>query len=244
MMGRWNLSVGQIRTAVLTLLLCGLVAASPSEAGTLTVSPTRVTLDAAGRAEVVKLKNPGQHASFVEVKVFAWVDAADHTALEPTQELLVVPPIFEIDPDTTQVIRLALRRPLDLDGERNYRLLIKEVPRQVGDGAQGLTFALQFSLPVFVKPDGAAADPAWSTRGDQIVLLNRGNAHIRLESLSLFAPDGAEPIFSTDQGGYLFGGEERSWPLELDTAQPNTPLTLKAETNLGPLETTVSWPEG
>lgn len=244
MMVGFDLTASKIRTAALTLLLCGQVATGPGQAGVLTVSPTRVTLDADGRAEIVKLRNPGQRASLVEVKAFAWVDATDHGALEPTQELLVVPPVFEIDPDATQVIRLALRRPLDLDGERSYRLLIKEVPPQVGDGAEGLTFALQFSLPVFVKPEGAAAEPVWSTRGDEIVLLNRGNAHIRLESLLLFAPDHTEPVFSTDQGGYLFGGEERSWPLDLPATQLDGPLTLKAETNLGPLETTVSWPEG
>lgn len=219
----------------------------PSFAGTFKVSPIRVTLSPNGTAAVVNLTNPGTAKTLVKLQHFAWVDASDPQALDPTQDLLVVPPIFELQPDQTQTIRLAWRGASEINQERIYRLVIEEVPPEVG-GQNGVTMALQLSLPIFVTPDGAVAEPVWSlertAEKTRLVLANQGDAHVRLKSIDLLGTGEVTSIFSTNDVDYVLAGKEHSWPVDLSATQLDGPLTLKAETNLGPLETTVSWPEG
>jgi fimbrial chaperone protein len=159
-----------------------------------------------------------------------------------TGDILAVPPVFEIAAGAEQVIRLALRRPLTSGTEQAYRLLITEVPRAVG-GDQGVAFALRLNLPVFVTPDGAAPAPAWSLERDgggaKLTLGNQGSAHVRVRSVALFQDGGAEPVFVSDEGGYVLAGRERSWQLDLGRLKSGAPLTVRAETDRGEIEAPV-----
>ena len=220
----------------------------PAAAGTLSVSPIRLQLGDDGQAEVIRLSNLGGTSTLVQTSAFAWPDAATVDALEPTTEVLVVPPVFELGPDGSQIIRVALRSQPSPDKEQTYRLLITEVPTQFGNEQGAVSFAMQFSIPVFVTPDGAAPDPVWSLRqhadGMALVITNQGSAHIKFEGVQLLNGEGADPVLAIDGSEYVLAGQEHSWPLDLLATQLDGTLTLKAETNLGPLETTVSWPEG
>ena len=146
-------------------LAAWLVSAS-AVAATLQVSPVRISISADGKAGVVRLQNQSEVSTLVQVEALVWDDGADLAQVPTTNEILAVPPVFEIAPGAEQVIRLALRRPLTTDTEQAYRLLITEVPRAVGDGVEGVAFALRLNLPVFVTPDGALPQPAWSLERD------------------------------------------------------------------------------
>lgn len=210
-------------------------------AGTLTVWPVRVTLEAEGKTQVVHLVNEGDAGTLVQVETFAWEDDAEVEDMEPTRDLLAVPPVFEIGAQSSQLIRLAVRKPLELDREATYRLVITEVPREVG--AEGISFVVRLNLPVFVRPAGAQAVPIWSIERDgaaaRLTLGNQGSAHVRVRSLALFEDGGAEPVFVSDDGGYVLAGRERSWQLDLGRLKAGASLTVKAETNLGELEAPV-----
>lgn len=226
----------------LACLIACLVSTS-AVAATLQVSPVRISISADGRAGVVRLHNQSDAPTLVQVEALTWNETDDLAEVPRTGEILAVPPVFELGGGAEQVIRLALRRPLTSDTEQAYRLLITEVPRAVGDGSQGVSFALRLNLPIFVTPDGAAPQPIWSLDlgggGSKLTLGNQGSAHVRIQSLALFADGGAEPVFVSDDGGYVLAGRERSWQLDLGLLKAGTSLTVKAETNLGELEASV-----
>jgi len=219
-----------------------LVSASAG-AATLQVSPVRITISADGTAGVVRLHNQSDVPTLVQVEALAWNEAADLSEIARTSEILAVPPVFEIAAGAEQLIRLALRRPLTSGTEQAYRLLITEVPRAVGDGLQGVSFALRLNLPVFVTPEGALPQPTWSLQRDgggaKLTLGNQGNAHVRVRSIALFEDGGAQPVFVSDEGGYVLAGRERTWQLDLARLKAGASLTVKAETNLGELEAPV-----
>lgn len=219
-----------------------LVSAS-AVAAMLQVSPIRITISADGKAGVVRLQNQSDVPTLVQVEALVWDDGADLSQVPTTSEILAVPPVFEIAAGAEQVIRLALRRPLTSGTEQAYRLLITEVPRVVGDGSQGVSFALRLNLPVFVTPPGALPQPAWSLERDgggaKLTLDNQGNAHVRVRSLALYEDGGAQPVFVSDDGGYVLAGRERSWQLDLARLKAGASLTVKAETDLGELEAPV-----
>ena len=112
-----------------------------------------------------------------------------------------------------QVIRLALRQPLTSDTEAAYRLLITEVPRAVGDGTQGVSFALRLNLPVFVTPEGALPQPSWSLERDgggaRLTLGNEGNAHVRVQQHRAVRGRRGEPCVR-QRGWRLCAGRRRA----------------------------------
>ncbi len=65
-------------------------------AATLQVSPVRITISADGKAGVVRLHNQSDVPTLVQVEALAWNDAADLAEVPRTNEILAVPPVFEI----------------------------------------------------------------------------------------------------------------------------------------------------
>ncbi|MEM7024356.1 MAG: molecular chaperone [Pseudomonadota bacterium] len=218
---------------LIVCLLCG-----AAYGATLQVSPVRISISADGKAAVVRLHNQSDVPTLIQVEALMW-NEADLTNAPRTPEILAVPPVFEIGAGAEQVIRLALRRPMTSDTEQAYRLLITEVPRAVGDGEEGISFALRLNLPVFVTPKGALPQPAWSLAGGELKLGNRGNAHVRVRNFALFVDGDEDPVFTSNDGGYVLAGGERSWQLDLGRVKTGAALTIKAETNLGDLESVV-----
>lgn len=223
--------------------LAACVVSASAVAATLQVSPVRISISSDGKAGVVRLHNQSDVPTLVQVEALDWNEVTDLAEVPRTSDILAVPPVFEIGAGAEQVIRLALRRPLTSDIEQAYRLLITEVPRAVGEGPQGVSFALRLNLPVFVTPEGALPQPAWSLQRDasgaKLTLGNEGNAHVRVQSIALFEDGGAQPVFVSDEGGYVLAGGERSWQLDLGRLKAGASLTVKAETNLGELEAPV-----
>lgn len=221
--------------AALVATLLGVLAAAPAAGGSFGITPTRVTLPPSGGAEVVTLENRGDGRTLVEVQAYRWDDDTTVEQLEPTGDILAVPPIFELDPGGSQIIRLALRRPVPPGREQTYRLVLTEVPDETG--TSGVTFALRLNLPVFVTPPGAEPRPRWSIRrgaeGDELVIANDGSAHLHLRSVELYADAARAPVFVSDSSAYVLAGQERGFPLPTPARGP---LVVRAQTNIGDLE--------
>lgn len=218
------------------------------DASAFEVSPIKLNLDSQGEIGDITVKNTKKVPVSYQLQAFLWHDAQNFEALEPTDDLLAVPPIFEIQPGEQQLVRIATRRPLDLTSEQAYRAVISEVRSEV-KLKQGVNFNFQVSLPIFVTPKNARGNPIWYIEHNesnkvQLVLENQGDAHLQLQKIDLMKNLAANPVFSTDSGGYIFPGGRRSWPLNLEPASLTQTLALSAETNLGPVESSISLPDG
>lgn len=232
-----------------TVLMLGFLAnmSVTVNASILSVSPTRLFVSPDSKAVAFKLKNSSDENALVEVKIYAWTDSDDRNALEATTDFLISPPVFNIPPATTQTLRLVPRIKSKLGSERMYRVVITEIPSEVGP-VNGVGFAVEMSLPVFMAPEGAAADPIWSLRWKdvatpELLVANHGNAHVRVRSFELFDDPAGKPLYASDNAAYVLPGEEKAWPLGNDLSVLKGPITLKAITTKGPIETIVSHPD-
>jgi fimbrial chaperone protein len=209
-------------------------------AASLSVAPTRIDLEAGDPAAVVTLQNDAVEPVMVQVQTFAWPRSPASADLEPTRDVLAVPPVFEVAGKGKQIIRVALRAPFAGERERAYRLLITEVPRG-GTTGTGVRFALRLSLPVFVTPLGAEPRAVWSLRetraAPELVLRNEGTAHLQVRRIVLRPGGNGVAAQSIETSAYVLAGQEHSWPLPSGTR--STTLQLEAETNIGPLPATV-----
>ena len=227
------------------LAALGSLALGVAEAGTLKVSPIKVFLPADGKSEVIRVKNPDQTPALVQVQAVEWVKAAELDQAERADEILAVPPIFEMAPNSEQVIRLAHRDGGRADVEKAYRLLITEVPEEVDSG--GVAFAVRLNMPLFVTPKGAEPEPEWrfqytSSGEAELILANRGNAHLMVKSFELRAAGLSKPLFETDQFVYALAGKEQRWSLGYDRQSLPESLEVLSETNLGPQQSPVMTP--
>ena len=217
----------------------------PATAASLSVAPTRVDLAAGDTTGVVTLQNNAAEPVMVQVQTFAWPHSPASAELEPTRDLLAVPPVFELAGNARQIIRVALRGAVTGERELAYRLLITEVPRS-GAAGTGVRFALRLSLPVFVTPLGAEPKPAWSVRqtagASELVLRNEGTAHLQVRRIVLRPAGRGAPAGTIDNPAYVLAGQEHAWPLP--SVAGSTALQLEAETSIGPLSATVAPPRG
>jgi fimbrial chaperone protein len=223
--------------AVLGLAL--LILAGVAEAGAFGVSPIRITLTPQQPAGMLTVSNQSDEESVVQLQANAWSQQDGADVLEPTGDLIAVPPLFTLTPGGSQVVRLGLRRPPAAAGEVTYRLLLREVPPPPADDFMGLQVALNLSLPVFVLPAGGAQPElrwglARAADGSvELQLNNAGDAHVQLQKFTLTDPEG-NVRNSKALSVYLLPGQSRSWPLETDVLSGR--WTLSAETDVGPVE--------
>jgi fimbrial chaperone protein len=196
-------------------LWLALAAAAPVEAGSLAVSPIRIELPPDGSPEVVHVRNGAVDSALVQVEAVAWGEDID--AAPRADEIIAVPPVFE----------------------KAYRLLITEVPRQVST-PNALTFAVRLNLPIFVTPAGAVPEPEWSIRRSpegeaELVLDNRGGAHLRIEAIELRADGASTSLFSSNEIAYALASDAKVWPLGQPYDGLPPALQVSARSNHGPL---------
>jgi fimbrial chaperone protein len=200
--------------AALSVLLMSLPV--ESRAGSFHVSPVRVELSSQEKSSVLRVENNGQTTVTIQLHVVAWAQKDGKDLLTPTRELIATPPIFNLKPGATQLIRIGMLRKVDPEKELSYRLILEEIPPPPAPDFKGLQVALRIGLPVFIKPDTSAqqqlkfaierldAGSLWLT------MTNQGLAHTQLFGLKLYPEAKADSVLAThDASLYLLPGQER-----------------------------------
>jgi len=222
--------------------------AAVASAGSFSIDPVRISLCEARPSAVMRVENRGDAAITVQLQTFSWSQAEHRDALTLSRDLLATPQVFRLRPGQVQVVRIALLRPVDDKRELAYRLLLDEVPPPPAADFRGLQMALRISMPVFVQARASAtADLAAAVieRDGQrrLQLVNRGHAHVQLNSLSLTSQSmkatlpsdpGTASLYAHDKTIYVLAGQQQELALPADLAWPaGAALRLRAHTTDG-----------
>lgn len=242
-----------MRVAVLLLRTLASMAAlglpsTQALAGTFAISPLRVELSSQAQTSALTLRNQDESPVVVQAEVLLWEQSGGEDRLTPTRDVLVSPAVFTLPGNGSQLVRVALRRPVDDRNELSYRLILTEVPQQADPDFTGLNMALRLSLPVFVAPTSPAeALLEWSIGrdADGAVLLsarNTGNAHTRILGFTATPVAGHAPVFRQGVTAYVLGGQTRTWTLDKTSQAGATSsadvdrLQVKGSTDAGDFE--------
>jgi fimbrial chaperone protein len=204
------------------------LAAGGAGAGAFSVSPVRIYMQPNERATAVTVVNESDEPVTMQADLFVWRQTPDaEERLEPTDDLVLSPPILTLAPRARQVVRLArLARPA-LAAQATYRMVLREViEARPKEGRQSVQIALAFSIPIFVTPATAArrlACDAVRSGADalRVSCANAGTAYGQPREFVLKTA-GGEPIAARDNGGYILPGSRRSF--ELRATQAAIPL--------------------
>jgi len=220
-------------------------------AASLGISPVRVELSPTTPTAALTLRNGGVEPTVVQVRAVAWSQNGGEDVYEPTNDVIVSPPIFTVAGNGAQVVRVGLRRAPDARRELSYRIFLQEVPGAPQPGVTGVQMALRIILPVFVKPvQPAKAALNWRIGREaggalRVVAANPGEMHVQVIGIKLLGPSAAPdapPLASHESGGYLLPSQSREWRIEPQPGLPAdaTRLRVLASTDAGELSADVS----
>ena len=182
----------------------------PALAGPLLIGPTTVQFSPGRRSAAIEVTNQSSEPADLQFRAFAWSQDDGHERLEPAGDLMVSPPITTVPAHARQVFRI-----LDTGAgsgrlERSYRLKLNELPRA---SAPAVTINVEFSLPVFLTPQGAAMHLVATAGEGTVRVVNDGARRVRLSALTLRDPSGGEHELVEARSTYLLAGAARRFLL-------------------------------
>ncbi len=213
-----------LRISVIHLLLSGpALFPLPASAGSFTVVPTIVSLDARARTAVFRVTNTGDAPVTVQMEIVTWSQEGDagDDRYAPTNDLVLFPKIVTIDRGSERTVRIGYQAAPAGPREKAYRLYLRELPvSQPGETA--VKMALRLGIPIFIKPGTdvrqRAIENVTLRQGElQVRVANGGTRHVLVKSVGATGLDASgEQVFSKDAGGwYVLAGTRRTFFVDL-----------------------------
>jgi fimbrial chaperone protein len=212
---------------------------SVATANGLTIFPLRADLSTQTRTAAFNVVSGESASTLMQIHLFAWTQANGVDLLAPSDDLLVGPPIFTLEPGQAQLVRVGLRDQPTSNREVAYRIVIAEVPTTK---LAGLSFVFRLSMPIFVSPivpSGAHAE--WTVdRSDalhfRITLHNSGDQHLHLVALRVDTVPGGARIFNGSAVAYVLADQRRSWVVPVAKAVGARSFRIESTTEGGVLD--------
>ena len=174
-----------------------LCACAATTRASVVVGGTRVVFPAQRGEASVRLTNENNHAALVE----AWIDTGDinSTPNSVTTPFLLTPPLFRMDPQKDQTLRIIytqVSQPLPADRESLFWLNVLEIPpKPTGQQAAGqnyLQFAIRSRLKLFYRPANLPGNAMkapeklnFTAQGTTLVVHNPTPYYVTISKLSL-----------------------------------------------------------
>jgi len=214
----------------------GIAFGAQSDGPALNISPVGITLGGAGDTEICTVNNFGNEAAGAQVRIKSWTQSGGQDVLQDTSDVVASPPFMSIDPGQKQIVRVVNLSAASGASERAFRLLLNELPAPGTASAKGISFMLEFSVPMFMA--GANSTPpqlqaAFVAAGGRVVLrlTNQGDIHARLSNLTYQDPAGKKLIQLPGLAGYVLSHATRDLPIAM-REMPPPGGTLKAQSQL------------
>jgi fimbrial chaperone protein len=198
-------------------------------AGAFSVTPVRIFMGLRDRAVAVTLVNEGDSTLTLQAELVQWrQDPQGQDRLEPTDDLVLSPPIIELAPQSRQVVRLARLSPPDLERQQTYRLIVREVPEIKNADQTGLQIpiTLALSIPIFISPGKLQRQLECHLHATGLECRNAGNSYVQLrEAIAL---RGSRVLGRYEGGSYILPGATKTLSLTWTQGLPSAgPVTLE-----------------
>ena len=210
-----------IRTLSVSFLLLFL-STSFVQAGSFKVFPLRLDLDQKTKTTLFKITNTGKQAVTIQLESALWLqDDKGEDQYKPTSDVVFFPKIVKVEQGEQRIIRIGYRGTPANRIEKSYRIFAQELPDR-SKKSGNLSFALRFSVPIFVHGKNSVANPqiaaAKMKNGSLSVRMkNTGGEHLIVKSVSVSGKAGSgKELFSESAGGwYVLPNSSRDFLVSL-----------------------------
>ncbi|MGX9934960.1 fimbrial biogenesis chaperone [Advenella kashmirensis] len=206
------------------IVLAVLLASGHSAIGAgLQVTPIVLDIKQTQKSDGLWLTNTSNAAMDVQVRVFEWVQNNKTDVLAPTTDFVASPPMAKIPGGGKQFVRLVKVGQPAVPIERSYRIVVDELPLESAT-SKGLTFALRYSIPVFIQAANAPTPPELSwhlaadpTGGVVLTVKNSGTTRAKLSDLTFTGRSGQTLAINKGLFGYALANSGRQWSISKNT---------------------------
>ena len=210
-----------------------------SVAGTFTVSPPRIHLNADQRTAIVSLANNGNEKAVVQVSACVWgQDENGADSYQRSNDLVIFPKIVTIEREEEKTVRIGYPGPAIIDRERTMRVFFEELPIS-GPGEPAVRMTLKVGVPVFLEPKKASAEGRIDSVGladgaIAVRLRNDGNTHLFVKEIAIVGEDSTgAPSYSRQQAGwYVLAGATRTFRVPVDPLESAMTWAVRAAVEL------------
>lgn len=233
-----------MRNFLRSLLAVSTIALSAvsAQATSLSISPVSIEVAAPGATSRVTLENNGTELVSAQVRVFKWVQKNGKDELMPTRDVVASPPVIKIQPGKKNVVRIVRVGKAPVAGEETYRLLVSEIPTPAQAANKAVTFAIQYSVPVFFVSKRGNEALTWTARmskGNLVVeAVNGGSRRSKLVNMKIGVPDGKSITVAEGLAGYVLPDSSKVWVARPKTLKSGSKITITAQTEQGPVNAT------
>ncbi|RBP51205.1 fimbrial biogenesis chaperone [Arenicella xantha] len=242
-----NISIRITRQLLrVSILISALLVSANSVAASLGVLPIRLYLDSEKPISSLTVKNRGDTVALVQSQVMLWTQVNGESVLEPSDDVIVSPPIFEIDPGKDQTVRIGYVAEQPSGSEKTYRLMLSEVPGSQAPKGTGVQVNLRLSLPIFIASDDFKPIVKWSAEQAcdgklRLSADNVGTKHTMITGIKIAATSQADPVHSIARPRYLLAGAATWWDIDSEGLNlPNRFAVVASVLNGTSIEQTVS----
>ena len=225
------------------LSVIGLIAGSDlAQSGALRVSPVLLDIPIPAAAGSIRLRNEADEPVVVQVRALRWTQDGGTDELSATQDVAISPPIFEMKPHATQLVRVVRVSRSQRTNEESYRIFVDEIPNCPGPRGRNIRLAVRHSIPLFFA--GLNNSPPvlrWSLQqidGDwYCVLTNDGGQRVRISNLTIRSGGNQNISLGSGLIGYVLGHSTVRWPIPKSGSRigPGKSVAISALTDSGPL---------
>ncbi|MBS0236763.1 MAG: molecular chaperone [Proteobacteria bacterium] len=176
-----------------------------------TISPVTLHIENS-KFSALSISNNGEHRAAFQVEVKLWSQNEGTDVFQDTDDFIITPVIFFLEPGNTQQVRLGFRKEIALDIEQTYRLFLREIlPQDKKKRSNEISMQFNFSIPIFIQPkEQYSPNLACTYKGIkknniEIKCTNSGNTYQFIKNLDIQEygkPLQAIPIFKYVLGGH------------------------------------------
>lgn len=211
-------------------------------ASAIEVSPTKVFFQPDQKFTSIIVKNLSKEKVFIQAELLHWQQKDSKNIYNTSKELIISPPLFSIEPESEQVVRIGRKQLTQSSSEQSYRLLLSEIPDQF-KLTNGLKIVLRLNLPIFITPkETTQHDLKWSrsVKNNQVTLsiYNPNNTHRMVNKVEL--KDKLNKSLYEKQNAfiYLLPKQKYTWQLNKDSIKTANlgkinDVTMQLETQNG-----------
>ena len=105
-------------------------------AATFGINPVRVDLSTIRPSAVIQIENMSDERVLLQAHAVTWSFAGATDQYAVTDDILLNPPIFGLEPHQKQFVRLGLRRVNESAVERTYRLILEKCRKSLSQALQ------------------------------------------------------------------------------------------------------------
>lgn len=124
---------------------------SPAHAASVRVAPISLDLRNGANASSVRVWNDDRDPLNVQVRIFRWIVRDGKDVLEPTQDVVVSPPMMVLRPGSENTIRIVRLKKQPVAGRESYRLIIDQLPDRSKRHPGTVNVLVRHAIPVYFE---------------------------------------------------------------------------------------------